>query len=85
MDKSTVRLETQRTLHLDLVGGELQVYLFFPLSPCLLSRNGRICPGKHLAHSIVTLTAASILSTFDLVKKLDENGREIEPTRTALR
>ena len=39
----------------------------------------RICPGEHLAHSNVTLTAASVLSTFDLLKKMDENGREIEP------
>ena len=35
----------------------------------------------HLAHSILTLTAASVLSTFDLVRKVDENGREIEPKR----
>ena len=41
----------------------------------------RICPGKHLAHSTLTLTAASVLSTFDLVKEVDENGREIEPKR----
>ena len=41
----------------------------------------RICPGKHLAHSMLTLTAASVLSTFDLVRKVDENGREIEPKR----
>ena len=41
--------------------------------------SGRICPGKHLSHSIVTLTAASVLSTFDLAKKVDENGREILP------
>jgi len=41
----------------------------------------RICAGKHLAHSVVTLTAASVLSTFDLVKKVDENGHEIEPNR----
>jgi len=41
----------------------------------------RICPGKHLAHSALTLAAASVLSTFDLVRKLDENGREIEPKR----
>ena len=32
-------------------------------------RSGRICPGKHLAHSILTLTAASVLSTFDLIRK----------------
>ena len=41
----------------------------------------RICPGKHLAHSAFTLTAASVLSTFDLIKKVDENGQEIEPER----
>jgi len=41
----------------------------------------RICPGRHLAHSSVTLTAASVLSTFDLLRKVDENGREIEPKR----
>jgi len=49
----------------------------------------RICPGKHIAHSIVTLAAASVLSTFDLVRKVDENGLEIEPkreyTKTAIR
>jgi hypothetical protein len=30
------------------------------------------------------LTAASVLSTFDLLKKLDENHREIEPKREYL-
>jgi len=41
----------------------------------------RICPGRHIAHSTITLIAASVLSTFNLVKKMDENGREIEPKR----
>ena len=51
------------------------------LSQCLSSSfsSGRICAGKHLAHSTLTLAAASVLSTFDLLKKVDENGREIEP------
>ena len=74
-----------------LVGGEY--YLFFPLvhvsSFDVITRSGRICPGKHLTHSIVTLIAASVLSTFDLVKKVDENGQEIELkkeyTRTGIR
>jgi len=39
----------------------------------------RICAGKHLAHSTLMLAAASVLSTFDLLTKVDENGREIEP------
>jgi cytochrome P450 len=42
---------------------------------------GRICPGKHITHSIVTLAAASVLSTFDLVRKVDENGQQIKPKR----
>ena len=63
------------------------------ISPSLIiqchHRSGRICPGKHLAHSTLTLAAGSVLSTFDLIRKADENGREVEPkreyTRTALR
>ena len=55
------------------------------ISPCLMVEchhcSGRICPGKHLAHSTVTLTAASVLLTFDLVRQVDENGLEIEPKR----
>ena len=58
-----------------------------PMSHRLIS--GRICPGRHLAHSTLTLAAASVLSTFDLVKKVDKNGREIQPmreyTKTAIR
>ena len=32
-----------------------------------------------MGHSGLTLTAASVLSTFDLLKKVDENGVEIDP------
>ena len=91
MENSTVQLETQWILYLDLVGGE--IYLFFPfvhVSSSNVHHYGRICPGKHLAHSTLTLTAVSVLSTFDLLRKVDENGQEIEPMReytksTALR
>nr|A0A6S6QI82.1 RecName: Full=Cytochrome P450 monooxygenase ple1; AltName: Full=Pleuromutilin biosynthesis cluster protein 1 [Rhodocybe pseudopiperita]BCI98769.1 putative cytochrome P450 [Rhodocybe pseudopiperita] len=41
----------------------------------------RICAGRYLAHSTITLAAASVLSLFDLLKAVDENGKEIEPTR----
>ena len=53
------------------------------ISQCLISPlpPGRVCPGKHVAHSTLTLAAASVLSTFDLLRKLDENNQEIEPTR----
>jgi hypothetical protein len=62
------------------VGGEHYIIksMSFRLSHC---HSGRTCPGRHLAHSIVRLAAASVLSTFDLVRKVDENGREIEPKR----
>ena len=85
----TIQLETRWTLHLGSVGGEI----YFFISPCLIDKcqycSDKICPGKHLAHSILTLTAVSVLSTFDLVRKVDENGAEIEPkreyTRTGIR
>ena len=91
MDNSTIQLEIRWTLHLGSAGGEN--FIFFLLDHVSSSNchilSDRTCPGKHLAHSSLTLAAASVLSTFDLVKKMDENGREIEPkkeyTRTALR
>ncbi|KAK1227831.1 hypothetical protein PQX77_009144 [Marasmius sp. AFHP31] len=39
----------------------------------------RICPGRHLAMSMIYISAASILATFDISKMVDENGLEIEP------
>jgi hypothetical protein len=41
----------------------------------------RICPGQHIAVSMLKLTVASVLSVFDLSKAKDEAGREIEPTK----
>ena len=83
MEKSTVQSETRSTLDSGSVGGEH--YFVFPLVQCLIvqwhHRSGRVCPGRHIAHSMITITAASVLSTFDLVKQVDENGREIEPKR----
>lgn len=38
----------------------------------------RICPGRHLALSSLWIIVASILSTFDIVKAKDENGKNIE-------
>ncbi|KAH8115965.1 cytochrome P450 [Phellopilus nigrolimitatus] len=40
----------------------------------------RFCPGKFFADSAVFLGVASILSTFDIQKALDENGVPITPT-----
>ena len=63
--------------------GRRRALLFIlSISPCLIfRRSGRICPGQHLAHSTLTFLAASVLSTFDLLRKLDENGLEIELKR----
>ena len=80
----TVQLEIQWISHLDLVGGEIY-YFHRSVSRGLEYLHhhhpGRICPGKHIAHSTITLAAASVLSTFDLLKKVDENGWEIEPKK----
>ena len=87
MENSTVQLETRWTLHLVSAGGE--DYLFFLCLVQCHHRSGRICSGKYLAHSTLTLAAASVLLTFNSVRKVDENDREIEPkreyTRSAIR
>jgi hypothetical protein len=41
----------------------------------------RICPGQQIAIEMLKLTAASVLSVFNLSKALDGTGREIEPTQ----
>ncbi|KDQ09679.1 hypothetical protein BOTBODRAFT_520174 [Botryobasidium botryosum FD-172 SS1] len=42
----------------------------------------RICPGLHLADSIMFIFLTTILSTFDISKSIDEQGREMEPQET---
>lgn len=39
----------------------------------------RMCPGRHIALSTVKLTMASVLLTFNISKKVDENGKLVEP------
>ncbi|KAF8999431.1 cytochrome P450 [Cyathus striatus] len=39
----------------------------------------RICPGLHIAWSIFWYTSVSLLSMFEIVKKKDEHGVDIEP------
>jgi cytochrome P450 len=39
----------------------------------------RICPGRHLADSMLFLACASVLSTFNLLQKQDEQGKKIVP------
>lgn len=38
----------------------------------------RVCPGSHIAKSILYIMAASMLSLFDIVPALDEEGRPID-------
>jgi len=40
----------------------------------------RICPGAHIGYSILWLTAASLLTVFDIDKTLDVDGHPIEPS-----
>ncbi|TFK41780.1 cytochrome P450 [Crucibulum laeve] len=40
----------------------------------------RACPGSHIAEAMIWLTAASILSTFNIKPAVDENGTAIMPS-----
>lgn len=39
----------------------------------------RICPGRYLANANIWIAVATMLSTFDILKPLDENGNEGDP------
>ena len=41
----------------------------------------RICPGRHIAISTIWISAASILTTFNISKSVGKDGRVIEPSR----
>ncbi|KAJ6580672.1 cytochrome P450 [Mycena capillaripes] len=40
----------------------------------------RVCPGKHMATASLWITIASILSTFNIKKLVDEDGNTVEPS-----
>ncbi|KAF7345573.1 hypothetical protein MVEN_01576000 [Mycena venus] len=40
----------------------------------------RICPGRHMAHASMWISAVSILATFDITKAVGEDGKAIGPT-----
>ena len=65
-----------------MVGGVYYYYFHQSIShyKCIHDLR-RVCAGKHLAHSTLTIAAASVLLTFDVLRKVDENGREIELTK----
>ena len=54
-------------------------FFFVPLT-ITLNPSSSACPGAHIALSTVWVTAASILSTFNILKPLDDYGTAIEPT-----
>ena len=39
----------------------------------------RICPGAHIANTMLWVIVASVLSTFNISKPIDENGVVVEP------
>jgi len=45
-----------------------------------LRRSTRICPGSHIAISVLNLTVASVLSTFNISKAVGQDGELIEPS-----
>lgn len=42
-------------------------------------RGRRACPGQHIAEASIFIEVVSVLATFDIRRKTDENGRVIEP------
>ncbi|KAJ7467798.1 cytochrome P450 [Mycena galericulata] len=40
----------------------------------------RVCPGRHIAYSSLWITVASILSTLNIEKAVDEEGKAVEPS-----
>ena len=41
----------------------------------------RVCPGKHMAYSMLYIAIASILSAFEIKKVVGEDGKEVEPKK----
>ena len=39
----------------------------------------RACPGAHLAEMTLFINVSTILSVFNILKSVDEQGKEIEP------
>ena len=78
MVDSIFPFEIRQTLYLVL--GEGEFHLLSTLLYVLTRIRCRICPGSHIALSMITLAAASVLSVFDLRKQTLESGAIIEPT-----
>ncbi|KAF8308968.1 cytochrome P450 [Clavulina sp. PMI_390] len=53
-----------------------------PLDPRLFvfSAGRRTCPGQHYAEAVVVSNMITLLATMNIVKPLDENGKEVIPT-----
>jgi hypothetical protein len=43
------------------------------------TRNGRLCPGRHLAEASLWLVVSSLLTVFDIEAAKDEKGQDIIP------
>ncbi|KAL6303377.1 hypothetical protein BKA93DRAFT_788191 [Sparassis latifolia] len=40
----------------------------------------RMCPGRHFALESMFITISSVLASFDIMKAVDVDGKEMEPT-----
>lgn len=66
------------TMHSDLVAGTLNNQLAGLMKILYL----RQCPGMHLVDSSAWLLIVCMMSTLNIKKPLDENGKVIEPNHT---
>ncbi|KAJ2918114.1 hypothetical protein MD484_g2319, partial [Candolleomyces efflorescens] len=53
---------------------------FLPKGSIVLG-NVWVCPGKHMAYSMLYIAIASILSAFEIKKVVGEDGKEVEPKK----
>ncbi|KAJ3554403.1 hypothetical protein NP233_g12428 [Leucocoprinus birnbaumii] len=58
--------------------GILKTDVLDPFTVATFGFGRRICPGSHIALSILYLAAASILSLFDISPEVDENGKPVD-------
>ena len=72
MGGSTCPSRTQKPGSLALVAGASS---YDTLTNWLNISCDRICPGRHLALRLLYLTIARILTTFDILPPVDEDGR----------
>ena len=65
---------------MDLVEGGNEQLPIYNVMETDLRKYTRLCPGRDVALSTLWIAAATILTTFNLSKSIDKDGKVIEPS-----